>query len=707
MKTRISILIISLLAPIGAHAQNTSFWKLNSNILTPVISNWTIDISSTTGTSTIYGNLYVKKNLQVDGKVGVGTTTPSQTLAVQGNALFSGNISSVSSITATGTISLTSSAGNITGTNSLTLTSAAASVTLSQNSFPRITFAGAGAAGASGSVYSFAPSSSFNAPSGTYRVISVTPTYNQSSASTANTDLYINRTETAVGSGAQYLVQAQVGSADRFTVSNTGAGYLASNMSVGTTSMSSTLNIASSSMAVGNTLVSLYAGTNSSARNFMTVSGQDGQIFTLRGDGFLGIGTSTPWGQLSVNSNGIAGPSFVVGSSTRTSFVVTNGGNVGVGTAAPSQRLHVKAGTSAQAFLVEAASGGYANVDVLSDRTSGNTGGFRAFRGTDANAFFELNPQADRSGVNFNTGDGSTGASTKMTLTQAGNLGIGTTTPTGRLQVSATNFADTALFERAGQTTDFPFAALRVLTTKTSDMANNFGTLVNFNIQDDAGVINSIGDLGAVRAGADNTGDLVFRPSVAGSATERMRIMSGGNVGIGTTSPQTTLDVNGIASSTQLYVGGNNATRLQASNLFLGSSANVITGSGSSLLYGASNTTNHVFQGTGNVGVGTTSPFAKLSVAGGAYVGGNLTATGTVSLASTGSAPIVGNVTLVAGTATVTTSAATASSYVLLTRKTSGGTIGTAITYTVTGGSFTVTSDNILDTSTFTWLLIN
>lgn len=35
---------------------------------------------------------------------------------------------------------------------------------------------------------------------------------------------------------------------------------------------------------------------------------------------------------------------------------------------------------------------------------------------------------------------------------------------------------------------------------------------------------------------------------------------------------------------------------------------------------------------SGNVGIGTTSPFAKLSVAGDAYIGGNLTATGTLTL---------------------------------------------------------------------------
>ncbi len=66
-----------------------------------------------------------------------------------------------------------------------------------------------------------------------------------------------------------------------------------------------------------------------------------------------------------------------------------------------------------------------------------------------------------------------------------------------------------------------------------------------------------------------------------------------------------------------------------------------------------------------------------------------------------------GNATLVAGTVTVSNTSVTANTLVTLTRKTSGGTIGTAITYTLSAGtSFTINSDNPLDTSTFTYMLI-
>lgn len=66
-----------------------------------------------------------------------------------------------------------------------------------------------------------------------------------------------------------------------------------------------------------------------------------------------------------------------------------------------------------------------------------------------------------------------------------------------------------------------------------------------------------------------------------------------------------------------------------------------------------------------------------------------------------------GNATLVTGTVTVNNTTVTANTVVLLTRKTSGGTIGLAITYTVSAGtSFTISSDSAIDTSTFSYLLI-
>lgn len=69
------------------------------------------------------------------------------------------------------------------------------------------------------------------ATAGTNNTLALTPTYNQASGTAANTDLLINRTETAVGSGAQRLVSLQVGGAERFGVSNVGRVLVANQTS--------------------------------------------------------------------------------------------------------------------------------------------------------------------------------------------------------------------------------------------------------------------------------------------------------------------------------------------------------------------------------------------------------------------------------------------------------------------------------------------
>ena len=57
----------------------------------------------------------------------------------------------------------------------------------------------------------------------------------------------------------------------------------------------------------------------------------------------VGIGTTTPWGLLSVNSNdpGLGVPEFTIGSTTATHFVVLANGNTGVGTTSPWAQFSV------------------------------------------------------------------------------------------------------------------------------------------------------------------------------------------------------------------------------------------------------------------------------------------------------------------------------------------------------------------------------
>jgi hypothetical protein len=132
----------------------------------------------------------------------------------------------------------------------------------------------------------------------------------------------------------------------------------------------------------------------------------------------------------------------------------------------------------------------------------------------------------------------------------------------------------------------------------------------------------------------DMPGRLVFSTTSSGSATptERMRITSTGNVGIGTTSPSYLLDVNGttqanifrIKSAGYITDGGGNVTFNPASGGSLS-----ITSSGSftngNIVYNALAATGiHVWQSnntermridsSGNVGIGNTPTYSRLDI---------------------------------------------------------------------------------------------
>lgn len=73
----------------------------------------------------------------------------------------------------------------------------------------------------------------------------------------------------------------------------------------------------------------------------------------------LGIGTTTPWGLLSVNANGlgVGVPQFTVGSSTGTNLLVANNGRVGVGgTTTPTSSFSVGT-TGSGGFFTNASTG--------------------------------------------------------------------------------------------------------------------------------------------------------------------------------------------------------------------------------------------------------------------------------------------------------------------------------------------------------------
>ncbi len=188
-----------------------------------------------------------------------------------------------------------------------------------------------------------------------------------------------------------------------------------------------------------------------------------------------------------------------------TKMTLTNDGNLGIGTTSPSAKLNVVDGngtyvsSDANAYPRFTQAGGSVQLGLF--RSSSNVGG--GYIGADG-------------GTCFHVRDAS--FATKLYLTQGGNLGIGTTSPAQKLDV--------------------------VGKMKISDDIKLAQT--NGRIDYDNGV---------------STGALRFW-STSGNS-ERMRITSAGNVGIGNTSPQTTLHTGPTTTITNTFTA-----RFAASNFF-------------------------------------------------------------------------------------------------------------------------------------------
>jgi hypothetical protein len=363
---------------------------------------------------------------------------------------------------------------------------------------------------------------------------------------------------------------------------------------------------------------------------FMFVNRQGGgsasELVSILPSGNVGIGTTSPAAKLQVdgnilgNNNGSnvfsinsagANYGFILNNSANTfslgygpslstvgTSVLTwnSSGNVGIGTTNPAYKLDVvdsgRFGSSAKTII--GSDGSYSGYGAIG--FGGTENGYNRIFGYDGSSDGIYIAATYNKGIQFWTD----GTQTRMIIRYDGYVGIGTTNPGTKLEVAGP----------LGGTVGVGGSTLRLVNTDTGNAASI-----------------TAGITGLTNDGMQFSTD----------GTVRMIVASGGNVGIGTTSPGYKLDVNGAGrfifrnnsnEITDLLLSTESAnSKSKLSFLWYGNETAAVkflrggNSTGSSMEFWTqeefgSTTQRMTITSAGNVGIGETSPSAKLHIAG-------------------------------------------------------------------------------------------
>lgn len=357
--------------------------------------------------------------------------------------------------------------------------------------------------------------------------------------------------------------------------------------------------------------------------------------FVINSSGHIGIGTNDPKDRLHVKIGSDLNWQFGYPSSSTTSLAALNdaessyvtgridagplqlnsqsGGSVSIGSSSP---------TNQKLLISENGGGNYPILEVMNTNTTANAKPMIRV-GTGGDAVLELYRIGNAATAYINAaqvGNGNlafqTESNTKMVIANNGNVGIGTVTPRCNLNLDGNNSTAVTFGidnTSGGGTLDISCLGSAYTAHGAAPGEVWFYSPDNINIGGATG----------------NTNDIKF----LGGGSERVRITSDGNVGIGTDVPDTSLHISGSGSIVGKVVSTNASAVWQADSISTEASILYFTTAGSQAwkfqkaavtgnleIRNSTDLTKFTMLDDGDVGIGINVPYSKLTIQGSNYV---------------------------------------------------------------------------------------
>lgn len=480
-------------------------------------------------------------------------------------------------------------------------------------------------------------------------------------------------TSASVVSALGYTPAASGSGSSQWTTSSTTISYMSGNVGIGIANPTSPLHVVGNQLLEGHLLLrtgNIYmdnnhgiraknaAGTEdrdilimSSSNQLHLMNNTDGDggdiIFNSKAGGVesmritpaghVGIGTGSPAARLAIEGTGAVGLQIkTTGAGAADTFNLVNDmdatgnfwfakGSSNTVPTSPNRLMNITNWGNVEIFGQEvnntndnsgilslktqaSADGGQRNevsLEFYGDRTDLNT--LSGYLGYESNTTFDLTLMNSKNGKLI-LGTSNTAA---VTITSASAVGIGTTTPDSALTINSNNTKTTLHLTAMG---GGGYLSARGNTSQLDVFGGYEYDLAAANYKARATAAAGVEfNAGTFRAYTNSglTSGNTFTP------TERLRIDTSGNVGIGTSSPGYLLDVNGNSALRGTVLGnayGILAVGTAPNNGFYSPATN-------RLAFTANGTEAMRIDYTGNVGIGTASPTYKLHVNGTFYSG--------------------------------------------------------------------------------------